>query len=156
MRDPVQLPPMPMIESSLAALLGLDILAITAANTGPGPSLPVQVVARLLRSGSYNSAASLPTTVVKKVLELEFVEMSDLRGNIWADDSMPADHLHPECRTPVKPHVTDIRVWLECYAQMVVLLVTRFPEKGPELWAFQSTITKAAYNYEGSNWVAYK
>ena len=58
-------------------------------------------------------------------------------------------------RTAAKPHVTDIRVWLECYARMAALQVTRFPEKGPELWAYRSTITKAAHNYEGSNWVAY-
>ena len=100
--------------------------------------------------------------MAKKVLALEFVEMSDLqctctyvRGDIWADESMPADHPHSVHRTPTKTPVTDIRVWLQCYARMAALLVTRFPEKGPELWANQSTITKAAHNYEGSNWVAY-
>ena len=30
-----------------------------------------------------------------------------------------------------------------------------FPEKAPELWAYQSTILKAAHNYKGSNWVAF-
>ena len=38
---------------------------------------------------------------------------------------------------------------------MAALLVTRFPDKGPELWAYQTTILKAAHNYEGGNWVAY-
>ena len=38
---------------------------------------------------------------------------------------------------------------------MASILVTRFPEKGPELWAYQATIVKAARNYEGSPWVAY-
>ena len=155
MPDPVQLPPMPMFESSLATFSVLDTLAVTAANTGPGPLLPVWAVAMLSTSGPYNPAASLPPKVVKKVLELEFIEMSDLRGHIWEDESMPADHPHPARRTAAKLPVTDIRVWMECYARMAALLVTRFPEKGPELWAYQSTITKAAHNYEGSNWVAY-
>ena len=130
----------------------MDTAAVTAANTGPGPSLPVWAIATLLSTpGTYNPAASLPPKVVKKVLELEFVEMSDLR----ADESMPANHPHSGRRTPAKPPVTEVRVWLECYARMAALLVTRFPEKRPELWTYQSTITKAAHNDEGSNWVTY-
>ena len=54
-----------------------------------------------------------------------------------------------------KPPVMDIKLWLECYSRMAAILVTHFPEKGPELWAYQTTILKAAHNYEGSNWVAY-
>ena len=38
---------------------------------------------------------------------------------------------------------------------MASVLATRFPEKAQELWAYQSTILKAAHNYEGSNSVAY-
>ena len=38
---------------------------------------------------------------------------------------------------------------------MTAMLVTRFPEKGPELWAYQSTILNAAHSYEGATWVAY-
>ena len=37
----------------------------------------------------------------------------------------------------------------------VAVLVSRFPEKGPELWAYQSTILNAAHSYEGATWVAY-
>ena len=59
------------------------------------------------------------------------------------------------CSALRKPPVNDIRVWLECFARMAVVLVTQFPEKGPELWAYQTTILKAAHTYEGSNWVSY-
>lgn len=38
---------------------------------------------------------------------------------------------------------------------MAAVLVTLFPEKGPEVWAYQTTILKAAHTYEGSNWVSY-
>ena len=38
---------------------------------------------------------------------------------------------------------------------MAAVLALRFPEKAPELWAYQSTILVAAHNYEGANWVAY-
>ena len=35
------------------------------------------------------------------------------------------------------------------------MLVSRFPEKKPELWAYQSTILNAAHSYEVATWVAY-
>ena len=81
--------------------------------------------------------------------------MSNLTGDIRMDEAGPADQAQSSRRATTKPPVTDIHVWLECYARMTALLVTRFPQKGPELWAYQSTIVKAAHNYEGSNWVAY-
>ena len=89
--------------------------------------------------------------MVKRILALEFVEMSELRGDIWSEDSTAS--VTP--RRSAKPPVNSIETWLECYARMASILATRFLEKAPELWAYQSTILKAAHNYEGSNWVAY-
>ena len=104
---------------------------------------------------SASSAASLPPKVVKRILGLEFVKMAKLRGDIWSDDSTANDGTNPAHRLPGKPPVHDIKVRLECFARMAAVLVTRFSEKGPELWAYQTSIMKAAHNYEGSNWVAY-
>ena len=156
MPNPSQLPTLPTF-SSPAAFSGLDLLAVAAAsaNGGPGAPPPGQVAATLSAMGPYNPAASLPPRIAKKVLDLEFVEMSELRGDIWLEDGGPSDQTQSSRRATTKPPVTDIRVWLEGYARMAALLVTRFPQKGPELWAYQSTIVKAAHNYEGCNWVAY-
>lgn len=38
---------------------------------------------------------------------------------------------------------------------MAAVMATRFPEKAPELWTYQTTILHAAHAYEGANWVAY-
>jgi hypothetical protein len=38
---------------------------------------------------------------------------------------------------------------------MPALLSTRFTDKASELWVNQTTILRAAHNYEGANWVAY-
>ena len=100
--------------------------------------------------GPYNPAASLPPKTVK-ILNLEFVEMSELRVDMWVEEPLVAEGSHPPRRAPVKPPVTDIKLWLECYARMAAILVARFPEKGPELWAYQTTILRAAHNYEGAN-----
>ena len=129
---------------------GLDILAVAATES------PVHTASHSCHSpGPYNPAAALPPKVVKKVLDLDFVEMAELRADIWPDDSQPAEGAQSARRPPAKPPVTDIKVWLDCYSRMAALLSTRFPQKAPELWAYQATIVKAAHNYEGASWVAY-
>ena len=109
----------------------------------------------LHKAGPYNPAAALPPKVVKKILNLEFVEMADVRADIWPDDPGPHEGAGQARRQTGKPPVNDIRVWMHCFARMAAVLVTRFPEKGPELWAYQSTILKAAHTFEGMSWVAY-
>ena len=97
----------------------------------------------------------MPPKVVKRVLDLEFMEMAELKANIWVDEPS-ATEPNPICRLNAsKPPVTDMKIWLECYGRMAPLISTRFLDKAPELWVYQSTILRAAHNYEGANWVAY-
>jgi len=35
------------------------------------------------------------------------------------------------------------------------VLATRFPEKAPELFAYQATIVQAERNYDGKRWVSH-
>ena len=71
------------------------------------------------------------------------------QDDIWPDDST-TNAATPARRTS-KPPVVSIKSWLECYARMATVLVSRFPEKAPELWAYQSTVLVAAHNYEGAH-----
>ena len=158
MPDPAHLPPVPSFtpgEGSTAT--PLDLLAdaalgpatsdlTTGADSGLGRSLHT--------TGPYNPAATLPPKIVRKIIALEFVEMAELRADIWPDESVTPEPSHPP-RRPGRPPVTTIRSWLECYGRMAAVLATRFPEKAAELWAYQAAILHAAHAYEGSNWVAY-
>ena len=146
--------------SASGPVSGLDILAAAAASSSQSApatlaTAPPPLATSLNVPGPYNPAASLPPKVAKKILNLEFVEMSELRADMWVDEPPALEGSQPPRRSPAKPPVTDIKLWLECYGRMAALLVTRFPEKGPELWAYQNTVLRAAHNYEGSNWVAY-
>ena len=160
MPDPASLPPLPSFDPADGSSSGLGVLAAAAAASErhdgrSGDSDPAPPVSAALQAaGPYNPASTLPPKVVKRILALEFVEMSELRGDIWSEDATASDH-NVTPRRSAKPLVNSIRTWLECYARMASILTTRFPEKAPELWAYQSTILKAAHNYEGSNWVAY-
>ena len=133
MPNPAQLPPLPIFQAAPATLSGLDLLAVAAASTSAGSAIPLSgqadaaAAAALSLPGPYNPAAALPPKVVKKVLDLEFVEMSELRGDIWMEDTAPTDGMHQTRRPTANPPVTDIRVWLECYARMAALITSHFP-----------------------------
>lgn len=114
---------------------------------------PAGIFTASIAQPAYSPAAALPPKLVKKILDLEFVEMSELLPDAWHDDPAPeAGHIR---RRPRRAPVTDIILWLECFARMASVIATKFPSKSPELWAYQTTILRAAKNYEGSAWVAY-
>ena len=158
---PAQLPLLPTFVSATSSSSRLDLLAAAAAGEklthSKQPTLPIPPVlpAGPYAAGPYNPAAALPSELMKRILALEFVEMSELRVDIWPDDTSLQEGTSQSLRQPAKPPVNDIRIWLECYPHMAAVLATRFPEKAPELWAYQTTIIKAAHTYEGSNWVYY-
>ena len=150
MPNPSQLPNLQTFDPSGDSSAGARKTQGSRTSMGVVPT-PEQ---NLHRMGPYNPAAALPPKVAKKVLALEFVEMSELRADIWPDDTVPTES-SPGPRRPSKPPVTNVRTWLECYGRMAALLCTRFPEKAAELWAYQTSILHAAHAYEGANWVAY-
>ena len=84
---------------------------------------------------SPHSEEQLPR-VVKRILALEYVEMSELRADIWPDEAGQQEGTGQSRRQPAKPPVNDIRVWLEWYARMAAIL-------------------KVAHAYDGSTWVSY-
>ena len=60
------------------------------------------------------ATAIVPPKVVKKLLALEFVEMSDLWADIWPEEPVSSDTgIAP--RRPSKPPVTTFCSWLEFY-----------------------------------------
>eukprot|EP00731_Ephydatia_muelleri_P032923 Em0024g467a len=111
-------------------------------------------------AGEYTSSPSavLPARLSHRIVELEFVEISELLPDSWQEETQPLvvfdAQLNPR-RLSRKAPVQDISLWIECFSRMAAVLVTRYPDKGPELWAYQASIVRAARNYEGLAWVAY-
>ena len=153
--DPSRLSGVPTFTPSGGAPSGLEVLAAAAMADHTMPSSAAEDGLRALhRPGPYNPSAAVPPKVAKKLLALDFVEMSELRADFWPDDPSASDASTGPRRTG-KPPVTTTRSWLECYSRMAAVLTSRFPEKAAELWAYQTTILHAAHTYEGTNWVAY-
>ena len=150
----------PTFTPSLAGSTPLDLLASVAADTLPttgavgntaGHSTATGTAAApsLLTPGPYNPAASIPARVVRKILDLEFVDMSEVSAY---EEPIQTPGRAP---LPAEPPVTDISRWLERYSIMAAILSSRFPEKAPELWAYQASIIRAERNYVGRQWAAY-
>ena len=155
-RPPVLLA-MPTFASSNPRLsTGLDVLAAAAAaseqpNTQPagdGRGSSSNTLEAFNQAGPFNPVASLPTKLVKWILNLEFVDMSE----VTVDDDTPQAAGRPH---PARLPVTSISQWLERFAMMAAIKVTRFPLKAPELFAYQALIVRAQRNYEGEHWVTY-
>ena len=126
---------------------GLDLLAAAALGAGAKTIPPSQP---RFDKGPFNPAASLPLKVVKRILDLEFVEMSE----VLVDDDTP-NNVPGRLPTPPRPPIDDISRWVERFSLMAAVLSTRFPEKAPEFFAYQATIVRADRNYEGKRWVQY-
>ena len=99
--------------------------------------------------GPYNPVAVLPSKLAKRILELDFVEMSE----ISLDD--PPSQAPGQPPLPARPPVQDISVWMEKYSIMAALLASRFLEKAPELFAYQASIIRAEQNFDDRRCVTY-
>ena len=90
---------------------------------------------------------TLPQQTVKRILDLEFLEMLELTAGI---DPPQAGNC-----PPFQPQITNISMWLERFSLMAATLVTRFPEKAPELFAYQVLMVRAERNYEPGRWILF-
>lgn len=90
----------PLFTPDQATTASLGLLAAAAApeKAGTGPGEPIGAL--LSKPGRHNPAASL-AQVVKRILNLEFIEMSE----VIVDDVAP---LVPRCLPPVRLQITDI------------------------------------------------
>ena len=62
---------------------------------------------------------------------------------------------HHHCTQSRRGLVSDILLWLECYAAMVAIMSTKFPYEIPHLMAHQHTILYAHCLFNGEGWVIY-
>ena len=96
----------------------------------------------------------LPPKLVKHILNLELVDISELVPGSWKimeEVSSCCQHT----RAPCRGSVTDILLWIERYSTLVTVLAFHFPTRVPQLMAIQKTIVKAHRTYVGQDWVTY-
>ena len=80
----------------------------------------------------------IPPKVVKKILNLEYIEMAELLPEYWGaeEPESPCCSIHTSKSSQRSP-VTDILVWLDCYASLVSVLCSVHPHKFSHFMAYQ-------------------
>ena len=98
----------------------------------------------------------LPSKLVRKILDLEFVEMAELVPDSWRSEEVDyqccSSH-NP--RIPKRGPVMNILLWVECYSSLVAVLSSKYPNKTGHFMAYQKTIIKAHRSFVGEGWVVY-
>ena len=133
----------------------------TFSNAPPSGGLPLpisssQVKLPAITAGLPPYPQDIPAKLVKKILNLEYIEMAELLSSHWTQGE-PESHCcggHVSHSTKRGP-VTDILVWLDCYASLVAILCSSYPEKIGHFMIYQKTIIKAQRTYVGEGWLIY-
>ncbi len=102
----------------------------------------------------------LPARLVQRIAKLEFVEMAELHPKAWLSEATEAEGSVKCCGAAVvakrrRVPVTDTLTRAQCYAALVGVLSTRYPQVLPSLMAYQAIITKASKEFDGVGWVQY-
>ena len=143
---PITLSSIPTFSMSAATATIPALASIMAAGTTPPAST--------LQDPSVKRSLPLPAKLVKRILDLEFVDMVELVPDSWRYQEEEAKCCHQPKRQRRGP-VTDILLWVECYVSLVEVLCTGHPDKVPEFMAYQQTIVKAHRTFLGEGWVTY-
>ena len=106
-------------------------------------------------AGSASLSTALPPKLVNKILDLEFIDMAELIPDAWChqEDDVCCHHSQ---QTLKRGPVTCILLWVECFSILAGILMTKYPERDPDLMAYQRTIiVHASHAFTGDQWVTY-
>ena len=126
----------------------------TPTSQTPTAAPPISTAATMPLQPSMATQLALPSKLTKKILELEFIEMTELLPDTWRLQEEDSGCCRQR-RSQQKGPVTDILVWVECYTSLVTVLASRYPSKTPDLMAYMKTIVKAHRSFMGEGWVSY-
>ena len=123
--------------------------------------LPLSSLGSKARSAGVYVGEGLPPVPEKlaaKIWAWKFVDMAEMLPECWhepAKDEESTSSSTPTVQPRRRKKVTDINVWLQCYALYTSVLATQDPEAIPELLAYLITILRVSQDFAGSAWVNY-
>ena len=101
------------------------------------------------------SSVPLPQKLIKKILDLEYIEMSELIPDAWRYNEEDNQCCHSTHCSARRGPVNNILLWLDCFLTLATVLVFKYGDKAAELWAYQRTIIIAQRDFKGEAWVTY-
>lgn len=106
-------------------------------------------------TGSASQRLAIPPKLIKKILELEYIDMSELVPDSWQFREEEQKCCHSSHRPQRRGPVSEILLWIECYSSLITVLAARYPDKIADFMAYQRTIIKAHKSFIGEGWVTY-
>ena len=98
----------------------------------------------------------IPPKLLKKILALEYIDMAELLSeNYDYLDEAESPCCSHSTRSSRRFPVTNIIVWLDCYASLVSVLCSAYPDKVGQFMMYQKTIILAHRRFAGEGWVMY-
>ena len=148
----------PVISGSSVASLATTVPAMsrvlaTLPTSSYQPLSSVLPLSTAVPDASVPGWASVPPRMLKRIWNLEFIDMYELLLESWRVE--PSSEGCCRSQRPRRGLVTDFALWTECYATLVAVLALRYPNKTPHFMAYLRTITRASRNFEGTAWAPY-
>ena len=81
----------------------------------------------------------------------EYIDIWELLPETWQVESAEGACCHS--KRPCRSLVTDINVWVECYATLAAILSCTYPEKARHFFAYLRTIFRVSWTFESSAWL---
>ena len=98
----------------------------------------------------------VPVKLVGKILRLEFVDMSELlRDNIEVERRRGVQGEGSSTSKTPRREIPDILSWIQCFGIYVSVMASKFPERVPNMLAYQTTLVREACRCGGGGWIAY-
>ena len=133
----------PRLHTFSSASSGLALLAAAANHPlcnppipipqPPSPQVPLDVGNPM--AVTAHRTVVIPPKLVKRILDLEFIEMNELLPEAWAVEA-----LQPCCQGSRRPSrqapVADIMLWVECFSTLVAVLASKYPQHVPDFMAY--------------------
>ena len=114
----------------------------------PNPSMPLTSV----ESQGSCSLLTLPENIRKCILNLEYIDMAELRPETW----MFEDDVSDKTIASLFKHKKEpVSVWIHCYAVIVSVLTERYPAYTKQFWAYLAIIVWSHRYFDGLGWTIY-
>ena len=142
-------PRLPLFDPLEAASTAIQAATLALPSLLAPAGMPAQATPGFL-------TARLPTKLMLKIDNLEFIEIAELLQDAWQTDTTESSAQSLVLRIPRRSTpVTDISVWVECFTLMAAVLAAKYPSKAPDLLMYLRRIVYCARKFEGHAWVTY-
>ena len=132
------------------SLAGTSATTTTATTTITGKIAATSVVTE-----TSQHPWPIPSKLVKRIKELEFVDMAELVPDNWRYEEEEASKCCHQPKRQRRGPVSDILLWVECYSLLVEVLCTTSPGKMAQFMSYQRTIVRAQRTFTGDGWITY-